>query len=247
MGTETYRRFLYKNAPLQEAIFQAIFVADVDDVTLPGLFFEKIAQKFPNKRNIELTGVQLSNREALKKVPVMQAWDGTHQKCLQFGSNVVAANDLAYTEWEGFIPMIDLLLKSYFECITPLAVEKIGFRCINRFVIPHDNVKISEYFCINLAVPSSLQDGAGFNINLLKQETFNDTKIDAHIRFSSDGLRSPDESGFAFILDIEMLTYNGLTNNPKDILKKASDCHEFLKRIFEDLLQPKMRSLLEER
>lgn len=240
MGSETYQRVLYKKVPLKEAIFQACFTADIDDVTLPGLFFEKIAKEFPKKNNIEAV------RGEFKPAPVMQAWDESEKKCLQFGPNIIAANDLAYTEWEKFVPMIDLLLKSYFECVTPVAVEKVGFRCINRFVIPNENVKISEYFCINLSVPPKLQDGAGFAINLLKKETFNDTEIYVNTRFSSDILL-PGESGFAFILDLETLTYNGLNNNPKDLLKKASDCHEFLKRIFEDLLQSKMRALLEER
>lgn len=244
MRQETYQRYIYEKASLQEAIFEASFTIDVvDDVTLPGLFFEKIAHDFPKKNNVNIVGVHPLNKGELKNIPVMQAWNETHTKCLQFGPEIVAANDTAYTDWESFVPMINLLLKSYFECVNPLIAKKVGFRCINRFVIPHTNVIIPDYFRINLALPSTLQESAGFNINLLKQGFFNETKINAQVRFASDLLR-PNESGFAFILDIDAFTLHELTNDPKDLLKKAMDCHEFLKRIFEDFLQDKTRSLL---
>lgn len=49
---EMYQRYIYEKSPLQEAIFEANFATDaVDDVTLPGLFFEKIAHDFPLKKN----------------------------------------------------------------------------------------------------------------------------------------------------------------------------------------------------
>jgi len=243
-GQEIYQRYIYEKAPLQEAIFEANFATDVvDDVTLPGLFFEKIAHDFPQKNNVNVIGTRPLNKEELKNIPVVQAWNEARTRCLQFGPEIIAANDTAYTGWENFVPMVNLLLKSYFECVNPLIAKKVGFRCINRFVIPHTNVIIPDYFRINLALSPTLQGSAGFNINLLKQATFNETKINAQVRFASDLLK-PNESGFAFILDIDAFTLNELTNDPKTLLKKAADCHEFLKRIFEDLLQDKTRALL---
>lgn len=244
MGQDMYQRYIYEKAPLQEAIFEASFATDViDDITLPGLFFEKIAHDFPKKNNVNIVGSHSLNSGELKNIPVIQAWNETHTKCLQFGLEVVAANDTAYTDWEGFVPMVNLLLKSYFECVNPLIAKKVGFRCINRFVIPNTNVIIPDYFRINLALPPNLQGSTGFNINLLKQGSFNETKINAQVRFASDFLQ-PNESGFAFILDIDAFTLNELRNDPKTLLKKALDCHEFLKRIFEDLLQDRTRALL---
>jgi uncharacterized protein (TIGR04255 family) len=124
-----------------------------------------------------------------------------------------------------------------------LIANKIGFRCINRIVIPQANVIIPEYFRINLALPTTLQGSTGFNIELFQQGSINDTNINAKVRFSSDVLQG-DESGFAFILDIDAFTSNALGNDPEVLLTKAWDCHEFLKRIFEDLLQDTTRSLL---
>jgi uncharacterized protein (TIGR04255 family) len=103
MGNETYQRFIYEKAPLKEAIFEASFSTDViDDVTLPGLFFEKIAHQFPKKNNVNVERFYSLNKGEMKKnIPVMQAWNENHTKCLQFGPEIVAANDTAYTDWES--------------------------------------------------------------------------------------------------------------------------------------------------
>ncbi len=242
----TYQRYHYKNAPLQEAIFEAKFSLESFDSTLPGQFFDKIRKKFPRKNDLNVitfavgtTSSQVKD-QPLIQAPLMQAWNEERTSCLQIGPGIVAANDTKYLCWQKFTQSIDLLLSSYFDCAKPLETKKVGFRCINRFLIPSESVAITDYFRLGLALPDSLFGSSGFDITLLKE--FND--IFAKIRFASDSLK-PNENGVAFILDIDSFITKNIITDPKDILEKTLACHDLLKEIFESILQEKMRVLLD--
>ena len=138
----TYQRYHYKNAPLQEAIFEAKFSLESFDSTLPGQFFDKIRKKFPRKNDLNVitfavgtTSSQVKD-QPLIQAPLMQAWNEERTSCLQIRPGIVAANDTKYLCWQKFTQSIDLLLSSYFDCAKPLETKKVGFRCINRFLIP---------------------------------------------------------------------------------------------------------------
>lgn len=243
---ETYNRYFYEKAPIKEAIFEVNFsteIAEDEAITLPGQFFNKISHEYPVRKKLVLDPNPYAQIPRTKDLTVLQAWNETHTKCLQFSPEIIAANDTAYKNWETFVPMINLLLRSYLDCVNPVSTNKIGFRTINRFLIPGKYVVIPEYFQINLALPPTLQTQGGFNINVFKQTIYNDTQCNAQIRFASDVLK-PNESGFAFILDLDVFTINDLTTDIKDISKKASDCHDFLKLIFEEFLLDQTRAIL---
>jgi uncharacterized protein (TIGR04255 family) len=245
-----HQRYRYKKAPLQEAIFEAKFSNEKLDVTLPGQFFEKVRNKFPQKNNLEIITITIGTKPAQIKesppvqAPVMQAWNEERTRCLQIGPGIVTANDKKYLDWEDFTQSIELLLKSYFECTQPIETKKVGFRCINRFVIPEINVIVSDYFRIGLALPNSLQGSKGFDVTFLKDTDYNGHEVSAKIRFTSESLKS-DEYGVAFILDIECFTLSNVSTNKQNILEQASCCHFYLKEIFESLLQDKVRILME--
>lgn len=247
--SKPYQRYQYKNAPLQEVIIEAKFSNENYDVALPGRFFEKIRTKFPQKNDLKAitfligTSPPPNTEPPLMQAPIMQAWDDTRTSCLQIGPGIIAANETKYLDWETFTDSIKVLLKGYFDCVQPLKTQKIGFRCINRFVIPEENVIISDYFRIGLALPNELQGSEGFGINLLKKILDENLEISIIVRFASDSLKD-NESGFAFILDIDSFVTKDVGTNSKIILETASHCHDSLKYVFESILQDKMRVLL---
>lgn len=249
-NTQTYQRFLYKKAPLQEAIFEARFSLENFDVTLPGQIYEKIRKKFPKKNDLNIITVAVGTTPShikdppLIQAPIMQAWNEERTSCLQIGPGIVAANDNKYLDWKGFSESIELLLKSYFDYAKPCETRKVGFRCINRFLIPTNDVTITDYFRFGLALPDTLFGSNGFEVTLLKEFMHDGCDITARIKFASDSLK-PNENGVAFLLDIESFTTQNINTNPSDILSKASSCHDLLKIIFESILQDKIRTLLD--
>jgi uncharacterized protein (TIGR04255 family) len=226
-----------------------MFSTENYDVALPGRFFEKIQTKFPLKNDIRLfpfpPGANSipNNDLSLLQAPRMQAWNESRTSCLQIGPGIIAANETKYLDWETFTESIKMLLKGYFDCVQPLETQKIGFRCINRFVIPEEKVMISDYFRIGLALPNELQGVEGFGVNLFKKILNNNVEISVVIRFASDVLKI-DERGMAFILDIDSYILKDLGTDARVILDAATQCHNSLKFVFESILQDKMRILL---
>lgn len=242
-----YPRYKYQNPPLQEAIFEAKFSYENFDSTLPGQFYEKVRSQFPEKNDLKVITVTLgtahpSIQQRNPQGPVIQAWNPERTSCLQFGPGIIAANLLKYKGWELFIPSISLILKSYFDCAYPKAAKRIGLRYINRILIPENNVKISDYFQMDISFPDTLLNPHAFDITLIKETVFNQLEITTKVRFASDSLK-PGEKGVAFLLDIDSFVTNNIPLEPKGILQITDSCHGCLEEVFESALQDKTRNI----
>ncbi len=247
--SENYKRYHYDKAPLQEAIFEAKFFDENYDVTLPGRFFDRVSSKFPEKKEIQNNAIIISsqritvNKPPNLQTPVIQAWNENHNRCLQVGPGIIAANDTAYLNWEVFSENIQLLLDKYFDCISPSSTQRVGYRCINRFLIPNENIVLSDYFRLNFSLPNELLNPKGLGLNISKEITFNKTNISVIVRFLSDSLRD-NETGVALLLDIDSFVTENIDVDRHAILKTATHCHDLEKIIFESLLKDKLRELL---
>ncbi len=249
LSNENYTRYHYENAPLQEVIFETKFFDDSYDLTLPGSFFQKVSLQFPKKKIIQHNALIFSNQPIpqeplpLPQAPVIQTWDEKENKCLQVGPGIIAANDRAYKNWESFSKTIKTLLESYFECASPTSLQRIGYRCINRILIPREDISLSEYFKIGFALPSELLNPTELSFIFSKEFTFNSVNVMVVIRFSSTPLKT-NETGVAFLLDIDSFVTENVDIKKNEILTKASICHDVEKIIFESLLKDKLRELL---
>ncbi len=206
---------------------------------------------YPDKNDLKRVTIVVGSIPAqgedshlLPQVPLMQAWNKNKTQCLQIGPGIITANDRNYQTWDEFSQAIQLLLNSYFECTKPILSKKIAVRCINRFLIPTDNVVISDFFSIGFALPNFLIQSSAFDITLIQNAKYENYELNAKIRFATDNPQK-DEKGIAFILDIESYIANDISTEPRHILEIGSLCHMYLKDIFESILQDKMRKLLE--
>lgn len=245
--SKTYRRYHYDKAPLQEVIFEARFSDDSYDLTLPGRFFDRISRKFPKKKEIQNNTFFISpyplTTPPIIQTPVMQAWNENHNSCLQIGPGIISANDISYLNWERFSDNIKILLDGYFDCASPSIAQRIGYRCINRFVIPSENTVLSDYFRLGCILPNELINPSGLGFNIFKEYDFKNKKISIILKFYSDTLRE-GEKGVAFLLDIDSFATEEITVEKQAILNAVSDCHDLEKIIFESLLQDKTRALM---
>lgn len=246
-SNKSYKRYHYDKAPLQEVIFEARFLDEGYDLTLPGRFFDRISMKFPQKKEIQNNTVIISSypltSPPIIQAPVIQAWNENHKSCLQIGPGIISANDISYLNWERFSDNINILLDGYFDCASPSIAQRIGYRCINRFLIPSENMVLSDYFRLGCALPNELINPLGLGFNIFKEYNFKNRKIAIILKFYSDTLRE-DEKGVAFLLDIDSFTTEEITVEKQAILRAASDCHDLEKIIFESLLQDKTRALM---
>lgn len=251
ISSKNYTRYHYERAPLQEVIFETKFFDESYDITLPGSFFESVSCEFPLKKTIQPNAFIFSNQPITEEkppqiqAPVIQTWNNKREKCLQVGPGIIAANDRAYKNWEDFSKTIKTLLDKYFDCASPSSLQRVGYRCINRILIPGKEIALADYFRIGFALPNELLDPNGLSFSISKELAFNDIKISVIVRFSTDSLKDC-ETGTALLLDIDTFVTEiiDVDIDKQAILEAATQCHDVEKIVFESLLKDKLRELL---
>lgn len=240
----------YGKPSIQEAIVEARFSYDSSDSALAGQVFEKIRDKYPKKKNLEIITLVLGAAEQANKTPlppqapVMQAWKDDGSSLLQVGPGIAVANQLKYTSWESFIPGIELIVGSYITSAEPRFLTRLGVRYINRFVVPDENVNIGDYFQIGIGIPSTISTLEGFDLTFLNKRSVSQREFSLRTKFSSDALRA-GETGNAFLLDIDCFLNCEASPDLKELLTLATAAHDCVEDVFESVLLPRTRSLME--
>ncbi len=62
----------YKNPPVVEALCEFFFSGSKWDSTIPGMFFDKIKQDYPIKKELDQIGVEVSISSEVQKSHVMR-------------------------------------------------------------------------------------------------------------------------------------------------------------------------------
>lgn len=244
----------YKKPTVQEAIFEAKFLYDGFDTALAGQVFERVKGSFPKKKNLELITLVLGSADIHTKphlppqAPVMQAWKEDDSELVQVGPGIVAANRIKYTSWEDFVPAISNITGAYVAVANPRFITRLGTRYINRFSIPSENVNISEYFNLGMAIPTTFNNLQGFDLtfsNKLRSASGVDaSEFEIRTKFTTDSLRS-GETGTRFILDIDCYCQREISPDLDIVKRLATEAHDTLELIFESLLTDKTRQLME--
>lgn len=248
VSNEKKTKRIYKKPPILEAIFEAKFAYDFYDPALPGQVFEKIKENYPKKRTVNLVTLNLVNnqnddsKESLAHhMPVMQAWANDDSALVQIGQGIISANQLRYENWDKFSPIIKNILDAYIESTESSRVMRLGTRYINRFVIPEENINLTDYFYLGLQLPVTFNELIGMDLTFIHRRL----EFEVKTKFMSDVLRA-DEIGVAFILDIDCYITSDLESKTSDkLLMLATRAHDTLEDIFESLITEKMRNHME--
>lgn len=162
------------NYPIIEALCEFQFLPDQPwDITIPGLFYEKVSKIFPIKEQKTDYGIGLTPKEGRIEHKVemshrIQFWRDDKSAVIQIGPNLLAINYLKpYRSWDLFKPLILTNLKTYIEIAKPKAFKRIGLRYINNIVIEGDKIELIDYFKYYPFIPPELPQAHGpFNVRV---------------------------------------------------------------------------------
>lgn len=160
--------------PIIEASCEFSFTpAQSWDMTIPGIFYERIKNNFPVKEQRVGFGIGFSPQQGVveQKVEVQQRirfWNKDKSTVIQLAQNLLVINQLRpYIKWELFKPIILDNLHTYVDIVKPKAFKRIALRYINHIIIESYQGLISEYFNFYPSIPSELPKPHGsFNIRL---------------------------------------------------------------------------------
>jgi len=240
----------YKNPPVVEALCEIFFSSSKWDSTLPGLFFDKIKDIYPQKRELEQMGVEVSISREIQGSKVMRGGqriqfikeDGS--QLIQIEKDLLVVNQLKpYPRFEDWKPVIDNMLNLYVQLTEPQSVRRVGIRYINRIIIPESKFKMEDYFYLYPEVPQSLEAIHGRFMMRLEIPP----KHKGHllvITFGTAPTDSPETS-------TEMLDLYDIFALPQPLAISAVDkyiieAHENIETAFENSITDRTRELFEE-
>ncbi|MDP2929843.1 MAG: TIGR04255 family protein [Candidatus Omnitrophota bacterium] len=240
----------YKNPPVVEALCEIFFDGSQWDSTLPGLFFDRIKNNYPKKKELDQIGVEVN---VFKNIQGSRVFRGNQRiqfikndgsQLVQVEKDLLVVNQLRpYPRFEYWKPTIDAMLAIYKELAMPNSIKRIGIRYINRVVIPSDKFKMEDYFCLYPKVPQSL--GAAHGKFMMRLEI--PPKNKGHMLVVTFGT-APAES---FEISAEMFDlYDICAISPSLSLEQVDKCimeaHENIETAFEKSITDKARVLFEE-
>lgn len=236
----------YAKPPLIEAICELHFHPNPKwDYTFPGLFYEKIRSKFPEKREIKALNLnfKLENNPSpinLKEnIGKIQFWTKDKNKVLQLGENFLIINQRApYNTWDSFKSLILENLSKYINATEQNEIMRVEMQYINKFSNLPDEFDFEEYFNFYPKTPDDFYHASGpIQMNMNFPIKINDE----HQGFLNLNLLTREwkrKLEFLFIIRFNSIEQKITIAEVSDILEIA---HQEIKNAFMKSLTQKMK------
>jgi len=240
----------YKNPPIVEALCEFQFVPGQPwDLTITGLFYDKIKDNFPEKQQQTRFGVGFRPTEGgveqkVEMTPRMQFRRKDQTALIQSGPNLLVINHLKpYPTWKDFKPMILQNLEIYQDIAKPEGFKRIGLRYINRIEIPEKLVEVTDYFKFYPFIPPDLPQTHGdFNVRIeISYEEDHDKLL-----LTLGSILSKETDKIAIMLDLDYIMTTPEKIRFKEVKGWIDKAHTAIENAFEACITDKCRNLFKE-
>ncbi len=242
----------YKKSPIVEALCEFHFISDDEswDLTLPGLIYEKIKDKFPKKREKRVIDVQLRPTEKglEHKIepapPRMQFYNEDETALIQIAPNLLVINHLKpYPTWEEFKKMILENFEIYKNVANPKGLNKIGLKYVNVIEFNTQEIELKDYFRFYPFIPDNLPKVHGSFLTRV-EFPYEDGKEKLVLTLSTIVPKKPDM--ISILLDIDYKIIIPETITFKEIPRWLEKSHERIENAFESSITEKTKEIFEE-
>jgi len=241
----------YRNPPLVEALCEFKFIPNQPwDLTLPGLIYEKVRGKFPDKRQQIGIGVQfVSTEKGLEhKVeptpPRVQFHKKDKTALIQVAPDLLAINQLKpYPTWNKFKPMILEGFKVYKEIADPKGFRRIGLRYINILEFKDEKIELKDYFQYYPFIPDNMPRLHG---PFLTRVEFPYEKRNEKLILTLSSLISKKPDIIPILLDLDYAMAEPEYISLGQISEWLDKAHERVENAFEACITNKARDIFEE-
>lgn len=239
----------YRRPPVIEALCEIYFSGSVWDETVPGAFYERMKQDFPQKqqRRFQAVQVSLGPEEVMAGVhqlpPWMQFISGEKHRMVQIAQDVLVVNQLApYPHFEEWELDIYRAMREYNELARPQGFSRIGVRYINHVEIPGPQVRLADLFTIYPNLPPALGDAYGAFMVRVEVPKGDHTVL---ITFGTAPPSGPPEAVQAYALDFYDIIQLESPVDTKVVKKLVEQAHENIVEAFEASITNRLRDLFE--
>lgn len=240
----------YKNPPIIEAVCEFRLTPDTDwDLTIPGLLYEKLQDEFPKKQARAVQSLKISTdpegmQQEIRQEQRIALLTEDGKRFVQLGPHLLSINCLSpYPSWDGFNPFIERAFSTLTETLDIKGLERIGLRYVNLIEIPHQPVRIEDYFQFYPFLGADLpQEIGGFSIRCVFP--FVDGRDSCRVQLRQTAPRDSNSTAFILDLDYSLSKPRGIRAN--ESLKWIGEAHQKVEEIFEGAINDRLRSIFQE-
>lgn len=241
----------YKNPPVVETLCEFQFISDQPwDLTLPGLIYEKIKDKFPEKQQQMGISIQFQPTEKgfEHKVepapPRIQFYKKDKTALIQLAPNLLVVNHLKpYPTWNKFKPMILENFDVYIKVANPKGLSRVSLRYINIIEFDKTPIDLKEYFQFYPSIPDTLPKNT---VSFLNRVEFPYEDNKEHLILTLATIIPTKPNTFSILLDIEYVMIAPEYVPLHGISEWLEKAHNRIEEAFEASITDKARKKFEE-
>ena len=239
----------YTNPPLIEALCEFHFDPSTpEDLTVPGLLYAALEDKYPIKRQQSLLNQQFlatpkGPHANINMVNRLQFFNKTETALVQINPHFLSVNHLKpYPTWDKFLPMVEEVLRRYYDIVNPSRCLRMGVRFINRIELPGPQSSLGEYFefrpHLGSLVPKDfIECTVGITLPFKQKEEA--------LRLQLTSLPGGPET-IPIMLDLNYFRTDG-NMDLDNVIKWLDGAHENIESVFEAAITDSCRALFHER
>lgn len=154
----------YRKPPVVEALCELFFEGSSWHATVPGRFYERVKDRFPEQSqregqqaHVELSSTGEATAGVRRLPPRPQFLTSDRSRMIQLEQDLLVVNQLRpYPHFEDWQPEIRSALEAYRILTSPSGVKRLGVRYINRIVIPHSPIDLEDYYTVYPNLPNDM-------------------------------------------------------------------------------------------
>ena len=224
-----------------DAIVEALLEVRFREPAVPEVFFGRVADHrcwthwVQRKLPAYQLPVQIRETEvALRYAPIIELLEPQGQGALRIGPRVASLHRAKpYPGWETFRQQISQVIKTLFDTVAPLAIERIGLRYINALRTDLHFIDSPRDLAVTISDgQGSIQDS--FNLNFSKDL---DSQTKSMVRIATlDFIQGETPPNTAAVVDIDVFSKDFFPQNASDAEVWINKAHGIEKNTFFHLL-----------
>ncbi|MBC7225754.1 MAG: TIGR04255 family protein [Thermoflexales bacterium] len=235
----------YAQPPVVEAVCQFVLSADTPwDITVPGLFYEKLKDEFPyhETRIYRGVGIRVPEQDQPQflfgEEPVLALFSESRTMLVQLGPRVLTVNCLkSYPTWPVFRSKIERAWFSLKEVLEIKGLELVRLQYINQIKIPEFPEDLQDCFTIYPHFgPLPVSNIVMFIVGALL--TFHDGRDRCRLQLNNPS----EEERQTVILDIEYSLTRPGDLGLEAIPQWLEEAHDRIENIFESSITDRLRT-----
>lgn len=242
----------YKTPPIVEALCEFQFEPSASwDLTIPGLLYEKVRDKFPKRRQAKAFAFEVSvvaSPEGVEQqfltTDRMQFLREDEKVLILVGRDLLAVNHLKpYPTWQEFLPLIREGLSAYCEVASPKGIQRIGLRYINRIEIPSQCIELEDYLEFRPFIgPNLPQDFGPFIVGI--QVPYENSRDILRLQLANAAVQPPNI--VAVMLDLDYFLAQPGQVLLENVFGWVEVAHSHIEEAFEACITDRLRQMFEE-